>query len=52
MSQITITLPDGSTRSVESGTSVLSVARDISPRLADAALAGKVDDASSTSRTR
>ena len=44
MSQITITLPDGSTRSFESGTSVLSVARDISPRLADAALAGKVDD--------
>ncbi|MGH9201536.1 MAG: TGS domain-containing protein, partial [Vicinamibacterales bacterium] len=44
MSQITITLPDGSTRQVESGTTVLSVARDISPRLADAALAGKVDD--------
>ncbi len=43
-SMITITLPDGSTRSVESGATVLSVARDISPRLADAALAGKVDD--------
>ena len=44
MSQITITLPDGSTRQVDAGTSVLAVARDISPRLADAALAGKVDD--------
>ena len=44
MAMITITLPDGSTRSVESGATVLSVARDISPRLADAALAGKVDD--------
>ena len=44
MATITIALPDGSTRSVESGTTVLSVAREISPRLADAALAGKVDD--------
>lgn len=43
MSHITITLPDGSTRQVESGTTVLSVARDVSPRLAEAALAGKVD---------
>ena len=41
---ITITLPDGSTRQVEPGTTLLSLARDISPRLADAALAGKVDD--------
>ena len=41
---ITITLPDGSTRQVESGTTLLSLARDISPRLADAALAAKVDD--------
>jgi threonyl-tRNA synthetase len=44
MNQITVTLPDGSTRHVESGTPVLSVARDISPRLAEAALAAKVDD--------
>lgn len=39
MSQITVTLPDGSTRSVPHGTPVLNVAADISPRLAKAALA-------------
>jgi threonyl-tRNA synthetase len=44
MSQITITLPDGSTRQVPPGTPVLDIATDISPRLADAALAAKVDD--------
>ena len=44
MSQITVTLPDGSARQLASGTPVLQVARDISPRLADAALAAKVDD--------
>lgn len=44
MSQITVTLPDGSTRTVPAGTTVLQVARDISPRLADAAIAGKVND--------
>src|SRR5687768_6415736 len=44
MSQISVTLPDGSVRQVESGTPVLQIARDISPRLADAALAAKVDD--------
>jgi threonyl-tRNA synthetase len=44
MPQVTITLPDGSTRQVDAGTTVLSVAREISPRLADAALAGKVND--------
>jgi threonyl-tRNA synthetase len=44
MSQITITLPDGSTRQVPPGTPVLEIAKDISPRLADAALAAKVDD--------
>jgi threonyl-tRNA synthetase len=43
-SQITVTLPDGSTRRLDAGVTVLDVARDISPRLADAALAGKVDD--------
>jgi threonyl-tRNA synthetase len=44
MSQITVKLPDGSERSVAPGTPVLDVARDISPRLADAAIAAKVDD--------
>jgi threonyl-tRNA synthetase len=37
-------LPDGSLRQVDPGTPVLAIARDISPRLADAALAAKVDD--------
>ncbi len=41
---ITVTLPDGSTRQVPPGTSVRQIAQDISPRLADAALAAKVDD--------
>jgi threonyl-tRNA synthetase len=41
---ITITLPDGSARQVPSGTAVRQIAQDISPRLADAALAAKVDD--------
>jgi threonyl-tRNA synthetase len=44
MSQITVTLPDGSARQVDTGTPVVQVARDISPRLADAAIAAKVDD--------
>ncbi|HXG90057.1 MAG TPA: threonine--tRNA ligase [Vicinamibacterales bacterium] len=44
MSQITITLPDGSTKHVDPGTPVLAIAQGISPRLADAALAAKVDD--------
>jgi threonyl-tRNA synthetase len=39
MSQVTVTLPDGSTHSVPHGTPVLNVAADISPRLAKAALA-------------
>jgi threonyl-tRNA synthetase len=41
---ITVTLPDGSTRQVAAGTPVLAIAKDISPRLADAALAAKVND--------
>jgi threonyl-tRNA synthetase len=41
---VTITLPDGSTRQVPPGTPVRQIAQDISPRLADAALAAKVDD--------
>lgn len=41
---ITVTLPDGSHRQVPAGTPVSAVAADISPRLAEAALAAFVDD--------
>jgi threonyl-tRNA synthetase len=44
LSEITVTLPDGSARTVAAGTPVLDIARGISPRLADAAIAAKVDD--------
>ena len=44
MSQVTVTLPDGSGRSVPAGTAVREVAAAISPRLASAALAAYVDD--------
>src|SRR3954468_10982829 len=44
MSQVTITLPDGSSRSVAAGTPVRDIAEGISPRLAKAALAAVVDD--------
>ncbi|MFO7691554.1 MAG: threonine--tRNA ligase [Vicinamibacterales bacterium] len=43
MSQIAITLPDGSVRSVEQGTRIAEVASAISPRLAKSALAGLVN---------
>jgi threonyl-tRNA synthetase len=43
MSQIEITLPDGSKKAVEAGSSPLDIAKSISPRLADAAIAAKVD---------
>ncbi len=43
MPHITVTLPDGSQKQVESGSPVLSVAAAISPRLAEAALAAWVD---------
>jgi threonyl-tRNA synthetase len=43
MSQIAVTLPDGSSRSVPAGTRVRDVAEGISPNLARAALAGVVD---------
>ncbi|MCU1386359.1 MAG: threonyl-tRNA synthetase [Acidobacteria bacterium] len=43
MSQVSITLPDGSVRSVPTGTPVRGVAEAISPNLAKAALAGVVD---------
>jgi threonyl-tRNA synthetase len=44
MGQISVTLPDGSSRSVPSGTAVADIAALISPGLAKAALAGKVGD--------
>ena len=44
MSDVTVTLPDGSTRQVPSGTPVVDVAASISPRLAKAALAAVVNE--------
>ncbi len=44
MSQITVTLPDGSTKQIPSGAPVKAVAEAISPRLADAAYVASVDD--------
>ena len=43
MSQITVTLPDGSTRSAPAGAAVSEVAAGVSPRLARQALAAVVD---------
>jgi threonyl-tRNA synthetase len=43
MSDVNITLPDGSSRSVPAGTPVLDIATGISPRLAKASLAALVD---------
>jgi threonyl-tRNA synthetase len=43
MSQVTVTLPDGSSRAVPAGTPVRDVAAGISPGLAKAALAGVID---------
>src|SRR5262245_4707929 len=43
MSNIEITLPDGSKKSVAAGSSPFDVAKSISPRLADAAIVAKVD---------
>jgi threonyl-tRNA synthetase len=43
MSQIEITLPDGSKQSVAPGTTPLAIAKSISPRLADAALVARVN---------
>src|SRR3954470_7408266 len=42
-STIKVTLPDGSVRELPRGTSAYDVAKSISPRLADAALAAKVN---------
>ena len=44
MHQVTVTLPDGSTRQMPAGTPVRAVAEGISPRLAKAALAATVGD--------
>lgn len=43
MSQLTITLPDGSTQQVAPGTTALEIARSISERLADIALVARVN---------
>jgi threonyl-tRNA synthetase len=42
MSNIEITLPDGSKRPVEAGTRPIDIAKSISPRLADAAIVARV----------
>ncbi len=44
MNQVTITLPDGSTKQIPAGAPVKAVAEAISPRLADAAYVAYVDD--------
>lgn len=44
MNPVTVTLPDGSTKPIESGAPVKAVAEAISPRLADAALVAYVND--------
>ena len=43
MSNIEITLPDGSKRSVEAGTRPIDIAKAISPRLADAAIVARIN---------
>src|SRR5580693_3500439 len=43
MSDIRITLPDGSQQSVEAGSRPIDIARSISPRLADAAIVAKIN---------
>ncbi len=40
---IHVKLPDGSVKEVPKGTTALDIAKDISPRLADAALAAKTN---------
>lgn len=43
ISAIKVTLPDGNAREYQSGTTLMDIAKDISPRLAREALAAKVD---------
>jgi threonyl-tRNA synthetase len=45
MSEIQVTLPDGSVKTVPSGSAPIDIARSISPRLADDAIVAKVDGA-------
>ena len=45
MPEITVSLPDGSTKSVPEGTTVLGVAESIGSRLAAASIAGRVNGA-------
>ena len=52
MSQVTITLPDGSSRAVSAGTPVRDVAAEISPNLAKAAFAAVVEIARACRRFR
>ncbi len=44
MTQVTVTLPDGSRRSVPAGTTVRDLMADLPPRVAKSALAAMVDD--------
>ncbi|RPJ72209.1 MAG: threonine--tRNA ligase [Acidobacteria bacterium] len=44
MTQVTVTLPDGSRRSVPEGTTVRDLMADLPPRVAKSALAAMVDD--------
>ena len=44
---IHVKLPDGSVKDVPSGTTALDIAKGISPRLADAALAAQIEPTSS-----
>jgi threonyl-tRNA synthetase len=44
MSEIQVTLPDGSVKTVPGESTALDIARGISPRLADAAIVAKVND--------
>jgi threonyl-tRNA synthetase len=50
MNTISVTLPDGSKKEVAKGTTPLDIAKSISPRLADAALAAKIKDSAAGGR--
>src|SRR2546422_9293640 len=49
MEQIHVTLPDGSVKNVPKGTTPAEIAKNISPRLADAALVARVSSSSAPS---
>ncbi|HOD33663.1 MAG TPA: TGS domain-containing protein, partial [Holophaga sp.] len=42
---LTVHLPDGSTRNLPAGSTALDLAKDLGPRLGEAALAAQVDGA-------